>query len=260
MALINMLSFSPTLFSQARLMVIMPETKAEDIPVLYLLHGGSGNCFDWVSNTGIERYAQKKGIAVVMPTAGPSRWLNMAMGPNYGDYMVEELPKTVKRFFPNTSSKREKTYIGGLSMGGGGALELAIMYPERYAAACILSTSSVIPLEYLRNPQGYPPAPGGPGAPSLPQIHLGVDDPDELKGTKYDVLWQSRKNIEDGKLLPKIFHAIGTEDHGFEVGLALRSHFLSLENNPYQYEFHTEEATHCWEFWDKWIAVFLENL
>lgn len=261
MALINMLTNSDVLKLQTRLIVAMPDSSdLENIPVLYLLHGGSGNSAEWLSHTGILRYAQEKNIAVVMPSAGPSRWLNMALGSDYGDYIVNELPETIHRFFPRTSLKRKDTYIGGLSMGGGGAMALALMYPEKYAAACILSTSSVIPLEHLRSISGYPPPPGGDGAPSLPQIHLGVDDPDELAGTKYDVIHQSMKNIEENKPLPRLFHAVGTEDHAFEVGLALRKHFMSIENNPYQYEFHTERAGHTWEFWDKYIQVFLKSI
>lgn len=260
MAIITLFTYSTDLNLQTRMIVIVPDKVPAPIPVLYLLHGGSGNSMEWLSQTGIARYAQDKGIAVVLPASGPSRWLNMTLGPAYGDYIVEELPRTISRLFPQTSSKREHTFIGGLSMGGGGALELAIMYPEQYAAACVLSTSSVIPLEHLRRISGYPPPPGGEGAPSLPQIHLGVDDPDELKGTKYDVLHQSLLNIKEGKLLPRIFHAVGTEDHAYEVGLALQRHFLSMADNPYQYEFHTEQAGHTWPFWDKWIAVFLSSL
>jgi S-formylglutathione hydrolase FrmB len=261
MALIGLNTVSHALCSQTRLAIVLPEhSNSNDIPVLYLLHGGSENSSSWISNSGIERYAQKKGIAVVMPSAGPSRWLNMEMGPSYGDYIAEELPKILHDLFPALSQKRERTFIGGLSMGGGGALELAMIHPEKYAAVCVLSTSSVIPLEHLRTTHYYPTPPGGAGAPSLPQIHFGVDDPDELTGTKYDVLYQSQKNIEEGKPLPRIFHAVGTKDHGFEVGLALRQHFMSIEKNPYQYEFHTEPAEHCWEFWDKYIQIFLDTI
>ena len=91
-------------------------------------------------------------------------------------------------------------------------------------------------------------------------VQTGHDDPDELRGTRYDILWQSEENIRLGKKLPRIFHATGVQDHGIEVALAIRKHFLSLEGNPYRYEFFAENMTHCWEFWDAWILRFLETV
>ena len=34
---------------------------------LYLLHGGGGNSQDWIRFSSIERYAEEKNFAVVMP-------------------------------------------------------------------------------------------------------------------------------------------------------------------------------------------------
>lgn len=260
MAFIELLTFSRVTCSENKIHLFFPDHVEGEIPVIYLLHGGSGNCDDWIHNSGIERYAQKKKIAVVMPSAGPSRWLKMAAGPDYEKYMIDELPEIIHRFFPAITSDPQKTYIGGLSMGGGGALELAILYPEKFAAVCVLSTSSVIPLEHLRVSDWAPPGPGGKDSLSLSQLHFGVDDPDQMAGTRYDILHQSVENINAGKTLPRIFHAAGMQDHGFEVTLAIRKHFLSLEGNPYQYECYIENAAHCWEFWDKWIQKFLDTI
>lgn len=44
-------------------------------------------------------------------------------------------PGMVSLFFPQISQRREDTYIAGLSMGGYGALKIAMTYPERFAAA-----------------------------------------------------------------------------------------------------------------------------
>ena len=204
MAFVELLTFAKATCSEEKIYLIVPDKTDDEIPVLYLLHGGSGSCDDWILNSGIARYAEKKGIAVIMPSAGPSRWLKMAVGPNYEEYIIQELPEIVRRFFPRITSDPKHTYIGGLSMGGGGAMELAIMYPEKFAAACILSTSSVIPFEHLRVSDWTPPGPGGDGSLSLSQIHFGVDDPDELKGTRYDIIYQSLENIKEGKSLPRI--------------------------------------------------------
>ena len=72
MAFVELLTFAMATCSEEKIHLIIPEKAEGDIPVLYLLHGGSGNCDDWLLNSSIERYAEKKGIAVVMPSAGPA--------------------------------------------------------------------------------------------------------------------------------------------------------------------------------------------
>ena len=52
--------------------------------------------------------------------------------------MTEELPEFIQTLFP-ASDKREDTFIGGLSMGAGGALNLGIRRPELYSRVIALS-------------------------------------------------------------------------------------------------------------------------
>ena len=75
MALINCDFFSETLQLSCSMVVILPERPLSDIqstsyplyPTLYLLHGMSDDHTIWQRRTSIERYAEEKGIAVVMP-------------------------------------------------------------------------------------------------------------------------------------------------------------------------------------------------
>ena len=68
MALFNIQYRSPALNKTTGITVVIPENApAEDIPTLYLLHGMHGNHTDWERKTSIERYAQDRKIAVVMP-------------------------------------------------------------------------------------------------------------------------------------------------------------------------------------------------
>ena len=133
MVSITMNCFSPVLHSEVKLAVLLPDGAGRGqrpAKVLYLLHGGEGNCMDWVRFTSIERYATGKNIAVIMPSANISRWNNMAMGENYSDFLVHDLPQRLRKVFPYLSYEPEDTYIAGLSMGGGGALTNAMLYPE----------------------------------------------------------------------------------------------------------------------------------
>ena len=69
-----------------------------------------------------------------MPAAGRSFYANEAHGHRYWDYVSEELPRVVGQFF-RVSQEPADTFVAGLSMGGYGALKLALTHPERYAAA-----------------------------------------------------------------------------------------------------------------------------
>ena len=73
-----------------------------------------------------------------MPSAGRSFYADERRGHAYWTYVSEELPRLVSRFFRVTDDPA-LTYVAGLSMGGYGALKLALTYPERYAGAASLS-------------------------------------------------------------------------------------------------------------------------
>lgn len=264
MVSITMNCFSPVLHCETKVAVLYPDCRTppkKPTKVLYLLHGGEGNCMDWVRFTSIERYACGKNIAVVMPSANISRWNNMAMGENFSDFLVFDMPKRIKAIFPFLSDRREDTYIAGLSMGGGGALSNAMLYPEKYSACGVFSASSVIPFENLRTGSSELPPPGGEGKPSLIEVQLGVKASEDASGTDWDVVYTSTRNVREKRKLPRIFHACGTDDHAYPVTLALRKHFLSFPGDPYHYELHiTAGAGHNWDFWDNCIKDFLEYI
>jgi len=148
-ALISCDFFSESLMVATSMTVVLPQTTEEQIglvdkpldgppPVLYLLHGLSDDHSAWTRYTSIERYAAGRGLAVVMPTAGRSFYADEAHGHRYWEFVSEELPRVVGQFF-RVSQEPADTFVAGLSMGGYGALKLALTHPERYAAAASLS-------------------------------------------------------------------------------------------------------------------------
>ena len=151
MALITCDFFSESLEFGQSMTVVLPQateaqvgvTSAGDAdgdgpPVLYLLHGLSDDHTAWLRYTSIERYATAAGLAVVMPAVARSFYADEALGHAYWTFVADELPEIVSAFF-NVSTQPDRTYVAGLSMGGYGAVRLALARPGRYAAAASLS-------------------------------------------------------------------------------------------------------------------------
>lgn len=149
MAFLSCDFYSEALQVGTSMTVVLPQQTASQIgvagsgpsgppPLLYLLHGLSDDHTAWHRYTAIGRYAEEAGLAVVMPAAGRSVYANEAHGHRYWDFVSEELPAVVRSFF-RVSERPEDTFVAGLSMGGYGALKLALTHPHRFAAAASLS-------------------------------------------------------------------------------------------------------------------------
>ena len=105
---------------------------------VFLLHGLSDDHSAWSRYSSIERYADLYNVAVIMPDGGRSFYTDAANGFPYWSFISEELPALTAELFP-ISLKREDCFAAGLSMGGYGALKLALRHPERFAAVGALS-------------------------------------------------------------------------------------------------------------------------
>ena len=111
------------------------------IPVVYLLHGAYGDAFSWIRYSNIDRYAQDRGIAVVMASAENSFYQDLKGGNAYYTFFTEELPKFIQNVFP-VSRDREKTYVAGFSMGGYGALLNGLRYRKVFSRIAALSPAA----------------------------------------------------------------------------------------------------------------------
>jgi enterochelin esterase-like enzyme len=108
-------------------------------PVLYLLHGYFGNYVEW-ADVGIQQTADRLILAaaiqpmiIVMPEGEQSYYVNHGQhGPRWGDYMLQDVIRVVDSTF-RTIPQREARAVGGLSMGGHAALQLAFRNPDVFA-------------------------------------------------------------------------------------------------------------------------------
>jgi S-formylglutathione hydrolase FrmB len=132
---------SEALAKQPSFNVIHPDVGEEPFPVLMQLHGYSDDSFSWLYNANLVRHVAPYPLIVVLPDGGTARYLNLPEHDRYGrqryeDLLLRDIPAQVERLF---AVRPGPWAIGGLSMGGFGALRLGMKYPERFASIWALS-------------------------------------------------------------------------------------------------------------------------
>lgn len=148
---------SPALRRRSDITLHIPEENAADhLPLLILLHGVHGSHWNWWGLGGLVESLQTLkaagemlSFAVAMPSDG--HWgAGTAYVPHSSfdaeAWIIEDVPQVVKALMPNVDVSR--FYIGGLSMGGYGAIRLGMKYADRVAG--ISAHSSVTALEQLQ--------------------------------------------------------------------------------------------------------------
>ena len=128
--------FSSALGKAATCNIFFPEETdvPGPYPVYYLLHGLSDDYSAWQRRTSIERYVQALPLIVVMPDGGRGWYSNAHEGYKYEDAIIRDCIGFVDRTF-HTDARREARAIGGLSMGGYGAIKLALQHPDLFVSA-----------------------------------------------------------------------------------------------------------------------------
>ncbi len=256
MALLHLNYMSTCLRGSTDVNVILPNCSGkpkefygkEKFKVIWLLHGTFGDYTDWVRMTGIERYACEKNIAVVMPSALNSMYVNwsvFALEYNAFDMLTEELMPLVYSWLP-VSDKKEDNFIAGLSMGGRGACIYAFNHPELfsklYSMSAVPEDISVVDTK----------------SPFYARTKNLIDNFGGMEGYLNSELnlWRLAKEKKDE--LPEMYFSCGTKDpiawqnyqkfqkYAEEIGL--KAEFFTLEG-----------YSHEWAFWDICIKDAIEK-
>jgi len=263
MAFLQTSFFSETLGMNTSINVILPQKTTQQIgmtghvregegaPVLYLLHGLSDDHTIWMRRTSIERYVAPLGLAVVMPSVDRSFYRNLPAGGAYWDFISQELPAVVQQFF-RISSRREETFVAGLSMGGYGAFKLALRCPEKFAAAASLSGVLDFPAWTERSKEG-----NGMPAREMPGL-LGpemrcIPDEDDL----FTLARQRVAEAGQGVEIPRLYTVCGREDFLYDDNVR----FINFTREiGLPLEVREETGSHSWDFWDQEIQGVLNWL
>ena len=232
--------------------VILPAGYVESAgryPVLYLLHGLTGDYTDWEQKTRIDEYAANYRLIIVMPDAGNSWYANSAGNPQnrYEDYIAKDLVREIDSHY-RTLQLRTARYIGGLSMGGYGALKFGLKYPMTFSFAASSS-----------------------GAQSAVHTGAGANSPWSKEVTQeFNQIFgaagsTARTENElstiiakaDPKTAPFLYLDCGTEDALLNVN---RDTAAQLQKGGFRFEYRERPGRHEWIYWDHQVREVLRLL
>lgn len=211
--------------------LILPEVGKPPYPTFYLLHGLSDDYSNWLRRTRIEWYVSELPMIVVIPDGFRNWYTRNDSGVDFAKYIAEETVDYVDQFFPTRASRAGRC-IGGLSMGGYGALRLSLGYPERFISA---SSHSGALIPWNREPS--------------------IIDPREFRnvfgekpsGSDHDLLVLARRAKQRGKF-PKIRLDCGLSDAPWiENNRFIHQQFNKL---GIDHEYAEFEGGHDWDYWD----------
>ena len=241
MALCELKYFSKALQKATAATVILPETEAAGpFPVFYLLHGLSDDHTMWQRRTSIERYVQGLPLIVVMPDGGRGFYCDAEQGMAWETAIVRDLRLFVERMFPAIADRSGRC-VGGLSMGGYGAMKLALRYPDLFCSAN--SHSGALAFAHMPLNQHRDPA----FAAEFMRV-IGADP----AGGPNDLFALAEAMDAAGR--PALSIDCGTGDFLLESN---REFHLHLDRLGFKHEYQEFPGVHNWEYWDEHIQEAL---
>ena len=212
--------------------VVVPDC-AEDggqLLVVYLLHGyGDNNLRGYLSLTDVRQYADQMEQIIVMPDGDTSWYFDSPVDSTYRyeTFVSKELVEYVDSNYP-TMPDRSHRAITGLSMGGHGALYLAIRHQGIFGAAGSMSGG----VDFRPFPENW-------------DIKKRLGEKDKYPGN-----WDKNTVVAQLPLLKPgslyIVFDCGTEDFFYQVNCELHSKMAEMK---IPHEFTSRPGTHNWEYW-----------
>ncbi len=216
--------------------VVLPDSyqKDSDYPVVYVLHGWSGDYKSWTEGTSIAQQADRHNLILVMPDGNYDKWYidsPVLKGSNYQSYIAKDVVSYIDKHYSTRAEKSQRA-ITGLSMGGYGALHISLMNPDTFGNAGSISGGV--------NPANFPYNWG---------LENVLGDPVQNK-----ILWEKK--------------AIKFNAHKFLSGINLTldcgaSDFFIQDNrelhqllNQYNiaHDYTERPGGHTWDYWNNAIA------
>jgi S-formylglutathione hydrolase FrmB len=230
---------SPALERDATYIALIPDPAIVGpgpYPALVQLHGYTDDQTAWLYKSRLWEHAELYPMIVILPATHNGWWSNLGRPNNWEDYVVRDLIGHVQATLP---VKPGPWAIGGLSMGGFGALRLGLKHPRVFNS--IWAHSSAI----------FDPAKTEP----IPFIW---DDPqltDQARAAyKVELSCYHWAEQLDKAGAPRISFDCGVDDFLIEHNRSFHTHLEQL-GIPHTYNEHP--GAHTWEYWDTHVVSAL---
>lgn len=212
---------------------------------LYLLHGFNAGCMDWMEGSDVGALARQYNLMIFFPEGDNSFYLDRpGTGRKYATFIGKELVDYTRKMF-TLSEQKEDTFIGGYSMGGFGALHTALTYPDTFGKVFALSSALII--HNVANMQ-----PGTADAMADYDYYFYTfGDPKQVLESSANPEYLIKRLLNQGKALPEIYMAIGTEDFLYTENQVFRNF---LTENHVRFTYEEGPGTHDFGFWSPYCA------
>jgi S-formylglutathione hydrolase FrmB len=226
---------SPALGRPATLVAYVPQNAQAPggpLPVVYLLHGATGRWTDWSEHAhrDLQTLAHRLRLIIVTPDGGTGDddgwYLDVAPGKGYRSHLLAEVLPAVEGALPAAQVRG----IAGLSMGGHGAVTLALENPGLFRSAS--SMSGVLDLTKA------------PERPALQQ-RLGRYQDQPARWTEHSALHLVQAHPEVARAMPLLI-TVGASDHWAPVN---RTFHQTLTGLGIPHTFEETPGGHDWPYW-----------
>lgn len=239
--------YSNAMHKEFKCVVIKPDAYKKPVrrggektsfPVVYLLHGHDGWYSNWLIRVPqLKNYADEYNLIIVCPDGGKSSWYfdsPVDSTIKYETYIGKEVPEYIDAHY-NTIKNRKGRAITGLSMGGHGAMFLALRLPDFFGACGTMSGG--MDLNYSRSKFDI-----------MKRLGDTISHADNWK--KYmviNVVDEYKKQIETGKAdsLTMMIDC-GIDDFYYEANKLFHEKLLRLKL-PHDYVIRP--GKHDWAYW-----------
>lgn len=235
-----------------RVVLPLDYEKAKDkrFPVIYLLHGLTGNFANWTDSAKLAQYAANYNFIIVTPEGANGWYTDSATVPNdkYESYIIKELIPEIDKNY-RTLTDRKSRAIAGLSMGGYGSLKFGMKYPQMFVLAG--SFSGALPAA------SWSAKTLGNNWKALTDSITSVyGDEGSATRAENDIYKMAREMTpEKVKELPFLYLDCGTEDFLIQMN---RDFQAILFEKKIPHEFRQLPGAHNWKFWDAQVQEFLQ--